>query len=225
MSAFFEGRRSDSPYIDMLWRGHVEGIYAPVCPADVRWNLLFVRRGDFFRVTVEGPTTQSVPKYQTEDYEFLVIKFRLGTFFHFLTPDSLVNEDVALPEATNQSFWLHSATWELPTFENAEVFVERLARAGLLVHEGVIEEALKDKPQPLSDRSVRRRFLQATGLTQGAIRQIERAQYAAALLEQKTPILDVVAQAGYADQPHLTRSLRRYYGQTPAQLLHQNSSG
>jgi hypothetical protein len=225
MSAFFEGRRSDSPYIDMLWRGHVEGIYAPVCPADVRWNLLFVKRGNFVRVTVEGPTTQFVPKYQTEDYEFLVIKFQLGTFFHFLTPDSLVNGDRALPEATNQSFWLHSSTWELPTFENAEVFVERLARAGLLVHEPVIDDALKDQPQPLSDRSVRRRFLQATGLTQGAIRQIERAQYAAALLGQKTPILDVVAQAGYADQPHLTRSLRRYYGQTPAQILYQNPSG
>jgi AraC-like DNA-binding protein len=29
---------------------------------------------------------------------------------------------------------------------------------------------------------------------------------------------DVVYQAGYADQPHLTRSLKRFIGYTPAQL-------
>lgn len=56
------------------------------------------------------------------------------------------------------------------------------------------------------------------GLTQGSIRQIERAQQAAALLERGVPILDAVYETGYANQPHLTRSLKRFYGQTPAQI-------
>jgi AraC-like DNA-binding protein len=30
--------------------------------------------------------------------------------------------------------------------------------------------------------------------------------------------LDVARQAGYADQPHLTRSLKRFVGQTPSQI-------
>ncbi|WP_343422951.1 AraC family transcriptional regulator [Candidatus Flexifilum breve] len=38
------------------------------------------------------------------------------------------------------------------------------------------------------------------------------------LLQRGRSILDVVAQAGYADQPHLTRSLKYYVGHTPAQL-------
>jgi hypothetical protein len=29
-------------------------------------------------------------------------------------------------------------------------------------------------------------------------------------------------QAGYFDQPHLTRSLKYFIGQTPAQILHQS---
>jgi methylphosphotriester-DNA--protein-cysteine methyltransferase len=70
----------------------------------------------------------------------------------------------------------------------------------------------------MSSRTVRRRFLLATGLTPKAIQQIERAQKAAALLEQGVSILDAVYQAGYADQPHMTRSLRRFTGQTPAQI-------
>lgn len=66
---------------------------------------------------------------------------------------------------------------------------------------------------------MRHRFLRATGLTQGTILQIERAKRASALLEQGVPILDTVYEAGYFDQPHLTRSLRRFVGKTPAQQL------
>jgi AraC-like DNA-binding protein len=49
--------------------------------------------------------------------------------------------------------------------------------------------------------------------------QIERAKRAVALLAQGVPILDAVEHAGYSDQPHLTRSLKRFFGKTPAQLL------
>jgi AraC-like DNA-binding protein len=39
------------------------------------------------------------------------------------------------------------------------------------------------------------------------------------MLERGVPILDTVDQAGYADQPHLTRAMRRFWGYTPAQIL------
>jgi AraC-like DNA-binding protein len=45
--------------------------------------------------------------------------------------------------------------------------------------------------------------------------QIQRAHTALQLLEGGATILDTVAQAGYADQPHLHRSLTRFLGQTP----------
>ena len=80
-------------------------------------------------------------------------------------------------------------------------------------------QALNDEPQDIPDRTMRHRFLRATGLTQTYIRQMQRAQRAAALLEQGVPILDTVYEAGYFDQPHLTRSLKRFIGKTPAQQL------
>ncbi len=225
MSAIFEGRTSDSPYIEMVWRGRVEHDYSPVCPADVRWNLLFLWRKNRVRVTAEGPTTQFVPKQQSEGSEFLVIKFRLGTFMPLLPVLTLRNGDAVLPEAAHKSFWLNGAAWQLPDFKNAEVFVARLVRAGLLVRDPVVNAALQNQPPTLSVRSVRRRFLQATGLTRGSIQQIEQAQRAAALLEQGVPILDAVDQVGYADQPHLTRSLKRFIGQTPAQIVRVSQAG
>jgi methylphosphotriester-DNA--protein-cysteine methyltransferase len=60
----------------------------------------------------------------------------------------------------------------------------------------------------------------ATGLRQNHIRQYKRAQQAARLLQQGVPILDTVYEAGYFDQPHLTRSLKQFIGYTPAQIIH-----
>jgi methylphosphotriester-DNA--protein-cysteine methyltransferase len=56
-------------------------------------------------------------------------------------------------------------------------------------------------------------------LTHSTIRQIERARHAAVLLRQGLSILDVVYEAGYFDQPHLTRSLKYFIGQTPTQIM------
>ena len=81
-----------------------------------------------------------------------------------------------------------------------------------------MQAALDGQPVGASLRTVQRRFLQATGLRHGIICQIKRARYATVLLKQGASILDTVAEAGYFDQPHLTRSLRRFIGQTPAQL-------
>jgi AraC-like DNA-binding protein len=225
MSAIFEGRPSDSPYVEYVWRGRVEQDYAPVCPADVRWNLLFTRYEGKVRVSAEGATSQYVPKVQFEGAEFLVIKFKLGVFMPYLPAGDILNGDAVLPEASRRSFWLNGFSWPLPDFDNVETFVARLAGEGVLATEPVVSDALQDEALAVSSRTVRRRFLQATGLTPKTIQQIERAKAAAALLERGVPILDAVYTMGYADQPHMTRSLRRFYGATPAQIVRTAGSG
>jgi AraC-like DNA-binding protein len=113
---------------------------------------------------------------------------------------------------------------EIPDYDNADAFVDRLVREELLVRDPLIESGLNGQWKDLSLRSVQRRFLRATGLTQTAFRQIERAHRAVELLEQGVPILDTALRTGYADQAHLTRSLRRFVGQTPAQVFRQRQS-
>jgi hypothetical protein len=152
------------------------------------------------------------------------IRFSAGTFMPQLTTTNFVNNVTFLPEASSKSFWLNGSAWEFPTFENAETFVNRLVREELLVSDPVINSVLCDQPQGMSFSTVRRRFLRATGLTAGTVRQIERAHHAAALLKRGVSILDAVDEAGYFDQPHLTRSLKRYLGQTPAQIARMKQS-
>jgi methylphosphotriester-DNA--protein-cysteine methyltransferase len=108
---------------------------------------------------------------------------------------------------------------EYPSFDNAEALVKRLARSGILARDPVVEDTLLRRPNELSLRSAQRHFLRSTGVTYAKFRQIERARYATTLLREGVPILDVVCCLGYFDQAHLTRSLRRFIGETPTQII------
>jgi len=96
---------------------------------------------------------------------------------------------------------------------------ERLAREGVLDRDPVVGEASTGRPPPsLSPRTLRHRFLRASGLAQGDVRQAERAIRTAELLRRGVPIPDAVHEEGYFDQPHMTRSLRRWVGRTLTQI-------
>ena len=142
---------------------------------------------------------------------------------HLPTRDFL-DVETTLPGAASQSFWLNGCAWQFPDYENADTFVGRLVSEDILVRDPVVKAVLEDRPPEMSSRTMRQRFSQATGLTQSHIRQFERAQQAAALLKQGVPILDTVYEAGYTDQPHLTKSLKHLIGQTPAQIVRATST-
>ena len=99
----------------------------------------------------------------------------------------------------------------------------RLVAAGLLVRDPAVSAALCGDEQALSKRSAQRHFVAATGMTHRAHHQIARARHAANLLQRGVSIQDAVHEAGYFDQAHLTRSLKRFVGQTPAELLRNRS--
>jgi len=140
----------------------------------------------------------------------------------YLPVRNLVDAAVNLPTSSGNAFWLNGSLWQFPDFENAETFISKLVRQDLLVNDAVVQDALLDRRQQISVRSMQRRFVNATGLTFKALQQIERARQASQLLEEAVPILEVVHLTGYFDQSHLTNSLKRFIGQTPAQMLKSN---
>ncbi len=219
MNSFFKGRSSDSPYVQGIWHGHTQGVYTPICPAAAEWNLLLQRKRGTITVRFEGPLTRAKAKLETEDTEFCVIRFKAGTFLPGIPIHQFLDADVCLPSASRRSFGLQGMNWEFPRFDDVEVFVARLVRHEVLLCDPLVSAVLHDQPHQLSPRTVRRRFLQSTGLTPKQIAQINRALRALALLTSGIPILDVVYDLGYADQPHLTRSLRRFIGRTPGEIV------
>jgi AraC-like DNA-binding protein len=214
-----EDRLSDSPFVETITRGYTVGDGRVIRPAESHWHMVLSKQHSTTQLLVVGPLTAAGIVPFTAGIELLWIKFRLGTFMPHLPTRGVVDTEQALPAASRHAFWLHGSAWQFPTFENADTFVDRLARDGALARDPLVDTALQGHAHDLSPRTVRHRFLRATGQTQGQIQQLERARRAAALLQRGTSILDAVDEVGYFDQPHLTRSLRRWIGRTPAQLL------
>lgn len=216
-------RPSDSPFVERVWRSQ-STIASPFTSiASTHCELVVTRYQGKTMLTVRGPETIPTPAYCPPDAEFFGIQFKAGAFMPAFPAKMVMDrKDINLPEASSQSFYLNGSSWQYFDFENADTFVNRLVREGLLTIDPVVRSVLQGDPVEMSLRTVQRRFLQATGLTYGTMYQIKRARYATMLLKQGASILDAVQLAGYFDQPHLTRSLRQYIGQTPAQILAPN---
>jgi AraC-like DNA-binding protein len=214
----FEERRPESPLVETIWRTESERAGSFTSVAVSRWEMVVTRRRGETRMTVRGPETRATRAPIPPDAEFLGIVLAHGSFVPDMPMAGLVDRAIDLPNATGRSFWLNGSAVPFPTFETADTFVARLARAGVLVQDPVVAAALRGEASGLTPRTVRRRFVRATGLTAGQIRQIDRARQAAALLQQGASVADTVHATGYFDQPHLSRALRRLMGFSPAAL-------
>ena len=215
----FEDRPSDSPFIERVWRSRSDhaGVFRSI--ATCHWDLVFARMNGKTTVVVHGPETVASMAEVPADGEWFGVRFKVGTFMQLIRSSEFRDRnDVILPNATNRSFWLNGSAWEMPTFENAETFANRMMRHGIVQEDRITKSAIHGELQDVTTRTEQRRVLQITGLTCGAIHQIERARQATLLLRTGIPILDVVHEAGYYDQAHLTRSLKRFVGLSPAKL-------
>jgi len=217
-------RASDSPFVERVWHSHSDSGGAFISTAESHWEMVVTTYQGCTTVTLRGPETRATPAYCPPGAESCGIVFKSGAFMPKF-PVSMVMDrhDLNLPLASGKSFWLNSSSWQLPNFENADTFVERLVREDLLIYDPLVDVALREQPPALSRRTIQRRFLQATGLTYNTIYQIQRAQYATKLLKQGTPILDVVETAGYSDQSHMTRALKQLIGLTPARIINADT--
>lgn len=223
MGIQIEERESDLPFVERIWRGHTSNQGEFTSVATSHCELVIWQENGIANIALRGPETAATSApVPAESVSFGII-FKLGTVMPHFPVHQLINSQITLPQASNASFWLSGSAWQFPNYENADTFVNWLVEENLLVHDPVVDTALRGQPQELSIRTVQRRFLQTTGLTHNALYQIERARHATLLLKSGLSILDTVSQAGYYDQPHLTRSLKHYIGQTPAQIQDQSN--
>jgi len=219
----YEERESDSPFIHTISTVRAERDGFAIIPADGHLYLYVRKQNGQTSFTVGGPITTAMSVPQVAGTEWLGVRLKLGLFMPNLPATKLVDTETMLPDASSKTFWLNGRSWQYPDYENVETFIDWLVRDEVLVHEPIVDAVLKDHPQDMSLRSLQRRFLRATGVTHSYVRQIQRAQQAVTLLQQGVSILDTVYEAGYFDQPHLTRSLKQLMGQTPAQIARTNS--
>lgn len=220
----FADRPSDSPYIERVWRGRSDGGGPFVSVAAGHLELVVTRLADFTMVTLRGPETRATTIECPPDGEWAAIRFRLGAHMPSIPTRLLLDHhDVNLPVSADGSFELQGFRWPLPDLENAERYVDGLARRGVIARDDGVQAAMRGNGQPLTIRLVQRHFRAATGMTHGLFRRIERARHATNLLRAGASILDTVHEVGYFDQAHLTRSLKVLIGETPASVMRHDA--
>ncbi len=168
-----EERLSDSPFVERVWRSHSEDGRSFISTAESHFEIVVANDERSTIVTLRGPETRATAAYCPPDTEFMGIVFKVGAFMPKFPARMVIDrQDLNLPQAGRHSFWLDSSAWEFPTYDNADTFIERLARQGLLVHDPLVDAVLCEEPLSLSRRTIQRRFLQATGLTHNGVFQI-----------------------------------------------------
>jgi hypothetical protein len=75
------------------------------------------------------------------DAEYFGADFRLGAYLPMFPPARLANlQDAVLPTLSDGRILLDGRAWEMPTPQNLDVFIDRLAHAGLLAFDPLVEE-------------------------------------------------------------------------------------
>lgn len=218
MELHFETRQSDSPWVDTVWTCTSEQVTEMTSVAGARWGLVFWEQDGRAHAAITGPATRTGTAPVPEGATFTGIEFAVGTSLRAVPTAALVDGGIELPDTEHRTFRLDGARYETPGPDDAEALVERFVRAGIVVRDPLVAEVLRGHSPAVSERTIERRFRAATGLTRGAVRQIERARTAAELLAAGDLAADVVAKLDYFDEPHLARALRSYVGRTAGQL-------
>jgi hypothetical protein len=217
-------RRADSSFVERITHVMYDGEAGDVTTPDGCWDIVFRRRRGAMEVLQTGLITRPIPlDYECGD-EYVCISFKPGVFMPMLPGVRMLDRAFVRPSAGKKAFWLDGDVLEIPTFENAEGVVDRLVRRGLLTFDDVVTRVMEGERRALSQRSVQRRFRQILGITSKGLQQVLRARNAVELLQGGRPIIEVVQDLGFADQAHLTRSLKQLVGRTPGAIARAASA-
>jgi hypothetical protein len=150
----YADRRSDSPYIERVWRGRSDG-GGPFVSVEVgHLELVVTRLADFTMATVRGPETRASIIDCPPDGHWAAIRFRLSVHMPALLTGLLLDDhDAHLPVSADGTFELHGFRWPLPELEDAERYVDRLAGRGVIARDEVVEAATRGDGRPLTIRS------------------------------------------------------------------------
>jgi len=219
MKRIVQTRPIDSPFVESVSSVRFETTGTTLMQPDGCWDIAIIKRGDETMVLRTGLTTQPVIYEHEAGDEQLVISFKPHSFMPLMPGDIMRDEGVVLEKFGNRGFWIGTDVREIPTIENADVFVERLARDGIVDSNELVASVVEGQPRAMTERTLQRHFLKTTGLTYKHFTLVQRAQKAVAMLQMGRPAVDVALALGFSDQAHMINSLKAIMGQTPKEIV------
>jgi hypothetical protein len=219
MSQKHERRTSDSPYIDKVWRSKAlsDGTY--LATPDASWDLIAAVKADGTRVVfITGQATKAERLDYKAGEQSVVIQFTAGAYLPDFKGAPFTNNFIMLPLPDDTHFELAGHIFPWPTFENAEELIAEMVRLRALANDDIVNSVLHGTPKASSKRSIERRFKTTTGLSPKKLADIRRAQEAVRMLKSGKDPSTTAADAGYYDQPHMSKSLKKLMDSLPSDV-------
>lgn len=196
-----------------------DGVY--LATPDGAWDFIVMIQADGSRsIAIAGQATKSAHVPYQAGTGGVVVSFAPNAYLPHIPGEKLVDTMEFLPNADADHFTYQGHVFDFPTFENAEEVVNEMIAEGLIFSDELIRSLQEGAPRAASTRAFQRHFLKATGLTQKQFQQIKRAQEAVVLLKEGKKPIEVAADAGYSDQPHLAKSLKKIMESKPSSVDH-----
>ncbi|SKB02083.1 transcriptional regulator, AraC family [Agreia bicolorata] len=211
----------------VLWRSH-DSAGGAVVPADGCVDLILRDGG----VDVAGPSTRWITTGRDGGSGSFGLRLLPGRAGHLLGVDlhEFADQLVPLDDLVVRGLAMRLREAMIPLEVGAGVDAALTSIAAEVAEssrwsESVREAASDALPAEVvsgemsgSARSFRRRMLATFGYGYATLVRLERARRAQRLLRSGSPIASAAAEAGFADQPHLSREFRRLVGESPAQF-------
>jgi AraC-like DNA-binding protein len=215
----FTERPSDNPHIQSVWKARISGEGSHTLPARGSWDFIFVKNHNGLATMMIGPSKMAtVSEYSEDEAEYFGIKLTPGFFPTHLNANVMLHAVQQL-ETRKSGVKIRDARIEIPTFDTAELFVDKLLQQTIFDTDLLVQSQLhQSEDSNISQRTIQRRFARSTGISKSHFQRIDQATLAQTLLLAGSSIADVAYQAGYYDQPHLIRSLKALKGFTPSQI-------
>lgn len=223
-----------APYVQHYWLGSDVPDPAVTVLPDGCVDVVLEVTGADSRAWVFGSTTRPTKVACLPGARYLGVRFRPGRSRHFLRAAAHELTDRREDAASLLRFAVDPKTFPRldqilartlamapPVDSRVDEAVRRIEGAHGAVRTDELARRLG-----VSLRQLQRGFARDVGVTPKLFAMISRAGHAARLLRGRASLADTAAQAGYADQSHMTRDFARLAGVTPrAVAFLQDPSG
>lgn len=212
-------RESGSPHVGVVWWAQIEEDGNYVDAANEFWGLAFGVLADGRpSATLIGPSLEPRELRLVAGERGWGVELAAHVFVPQLDKRRFLGEMRDLP-TDGRWFELAGVRLPVPEVDALEGLVETLLQQGILAADEGVAAALRGQLAPQSRRSLHRHVVGATGLGPKKHEQLQRARSAYVLLQDGWSLAAAAAEAGFADQAHMTRAFNALAGKSPARIL------
>ena len=211
----WQERRSDSVYVESVWRCQALEATTRAVIADPCICISLVTSACSIEVVIAGPKSRPRLLVLPAGYTCITIRLKPGVGLKGYQASDFINDAISTPADCQGVFIYEGISFRFPAFEHAEQLVAELFAAGCLSFTQL--HHIPTQPRRTYSRQIKR----FTGISPYKLYQLERIHLALRLLKQGATTGDVIARLNFTDQAHLVHASKQLLGFTPKQLKRQ----